>query len=80
VLNNIGLMDSLTLWETWDDYDESVLVFWPNIVGIFNKKETAIVIELCNSKDGHKGTIGAKVCTEKNIVGWVNVNYLKKIT
>lgn len=76
-LYNIGELDSLTMWETWEDYDESGVIFWPKIVGNFHRNEIGVVLEISGSA---KGSDGAKILTENSILGWVVAKYLMKMS
>ena len=76
-LYNIGELESVTMWETWEDYDESGVVFWPRIVGNFYKHETAIVLDISGKG---KGSAGAKIWTDSNVLGWVVAKYLMKMS
>lgn len=71
-LYNIGHSSSLIVWKTWND-DDQPLLSWPEIVGKFYKNESAVVLEVY---DSIKTSFGAKICTERNIIGWVSAKNL----
>jgi hypothetical protein len=77
-LKEIGKGYSSVLWMTWDDSERSVqeTKFWPMIVGEITKDEIAIVLEIYYPKVGSQG---AKICTSKNLIGWINSEYLRVI-
>ena len=75
MLQNIGQSTSTVIWASWCD-EHDVAEFWPKVVGTFVHDETAIVFEV---SDVDTIPIGAKICTEKKVVGWVSVKYLKRV-
>jgi hypothetical protein len=78
MLHNIGRTTSLVIWASWGDHhDESKAEFWPKIMGDMRENETAIVFEISHPANG---PIGAKICTERNVVGWISAKHLRSVT
>jgi hypothetical protein len=78
MLYNIGKSTSLVIWASWSDHhDESKDEFWPKIIGELRENETALVFEILYPP---KGPIGARICTERNIVGWISAKHLRSVT
>lgn len=76
VLYNIGKSESLAVWETWEGPEELLDNSWPKIIGRFYKNDLAVLVEIYSSA---KGSPGAKICTEKNVIGWVSIKHLRAI-
>ena len=72
------LINSLVVWETWEDYKNPNDLFktWPIIVGKIRKNELALVLQISEQQKGSKG---AKIFTESKLIGWVSLNALEKI-
>jgi hypothetical protein len=76
VLGTVGKTNSMVVWATWNDYDYSAEKFWPAIVGEFRRGDVALVLEIHQPE---VGPLGAKICTQQNIVGWINHRCLIKL-
>lgn len=78
VLGNVGKINSMVLWAAWNDVEYSAIEskFWPIIVGDLKKGEVALVLEIYQPKIG---PLGAKLCTHRNLIGWINCRCLQKL-
>ncbi len=63
----------MSMWSSWDDAKEKFLINWPFIVGRIYRDEVALVLCLDNDASG------AKIYTQRNIIGWISTNYLTVI-
>lgn len=77
VVYNIGKSESLAVWGTWEGPEELLGNYWPKIIGRFCKNDVAILLEIYSPL---KGSIGAKIYTEKSVVGWVSIKHIRSIT
>ena len=78
VLVNVGKTKSMVMWATWNDLEHSAqeTKFWPAIVGEIKRGEIAFVLEIYSPRVGPRG---AKICTSRKLVGWINYRCMKKI-
>ena len=76
VLCNTGQVLSMVLWSSWENYDDDYLHSWPRIEGNIKLEEIAFILEVSYSKNNLHG---AKLLTQRNIIGWISANFLKKV-
>lgn len=74
---NLGPCGYLVIWSTWDDFPGIDHDFWPSIVGILKERETAIVLAVYDPS-GYN-LIGIQICTQNDVIGWVNERQLRTI-
>lgn len=74
---NLGPSRCLVIWSSWDDFPETDREFWPNIVGVLKEQETACVLRVYQPPDCN--LIGVLICSQGDIIGWVNLRQLRTI-